>query len=210
IFRSSLSPGRFLFDIHVVKNKYSELQTRLAVLEQYPNAYACVPLSDGPKRYLEVYVESQDIQQIQDEGLFPKSRLRDLPCKPIKDHSKVITGLTKSLQSFGNVLDLWILTDKITRHYMGLAYVVLDTSPRSDSVSFQPLSHIISWSETEVSFLETWRAMPTWCRYCHKGGHTKSSCVLSKASLICYVCHDKGHRSFECPRKAPPIIPFKK
>jgi hypothetical protein len=55
-------------------------------------------------------------------------------------------------------------------------------------------------SESEV-FHATWQNMPTWCRYCHKEGHTELDCPLSKARIICYSCHQQGHRSFECPRR---------
>jgi hypothetical protein len=43
--------------------------------------------------------------------------------------------------------------------------------------------------------------MPTWCRYCHKEGHTKFDSPLSKARIICYSCHQQSHRSYECPRR---------
>ncbi|KAG1032753.1 hypothetical protein G6F43_013702 [Rhizopus delemar] len=48
--------------------------------------------------------------------------------------------------------------------------------------------------------------MPTWCRYCHKEGHTKFECPASKARIICYSCHQHGHRSFECPRRNNNLI----
>lgn len=55
-------------------------------------------------------------------------------------------------------------------------------------------------SSTEV-FRAQWNNMPTWCRYCHKDGHTKFECAASKARILCYSCHEQGHRSYECPRK---------
>ncbi|KAI9483764.1 MAG: hypothetical protein EXX96DRAFT_465565, partial [Benjaminiella poitrasii] len=134
-----------------------------------------------------------------------KLKLFRLPLLPPKE---VLQGLTASLQPFGYLLDVVILTNKATRYFMGVGYAVLDTgchSPGSDNVSpIHTLSHVINWCESTDSFLATWNNMPTWCRHCHKEGHTKFECAESKANLICYNCHQKGHRSFECPRKAPP------
>jgi hypothetical protein len=41
--------------------------------EQHPNIYACVPLNDGPRRYLEVYVSKEhDSNDVVNNGLiFP-------------------------------------------------------------------------------------------------------------------------------------------
>ena len=64
-------------------------------------------------------------------------------------------------------------------------------------------------SNTEV-FRATWNNMPTWCRYCHKDGHTKFECAASKARVLCYSCHELGHRSFECPCRNSTIIAHKK
>lgn len=41
--------------------------------------------------------------------------------------------------------------------------------------------------------------MPTWCRYCHKDGHTKYECKKSRASILCFTCDQFGHRQAECP-----------
>ncbi|KAI9469843.1 MAG: hypothetical protein EXX96DRAFT_466554, partial [Benjaminiella poitrasii] len=52
--------------------------------------------------------------------------------------------------------------------------------------------------------------MPTWCQYCHREGHTKFDCALSKARILCYSSHQQGHRFFECPRRNQPVRPNKK
>ncbi|KAI9485920.1 MAG: hypothetical protein EXX96DRAFT_604173 [Benjaminiella poitrasii] len=49
----------------------------------------------------------------------------------------------------------------------------------------------ISWCESVDIFHALWRNMPTWCRYCHREGHTKFECLKSKASIICYDCNEK-------------------
>ncbi|KAI9478571.1 MAG: hypothetical protein EXX96DRAFT_525222 [Benjaminiella poitrasii] len=48
--------------------------------------------------------------------------------------------------------------------------------------------------------------MPTWCRYCYKENHTKYECAKSKASILCYPCFERGHRSFSCPRKVTTLV----
>ncbi|KAI8087781.1 uncharacterized protein B0P05DRAFT_465131, partial [Gilbertella persicaria] len=51
--------------------------------------------------------------------------------------------------------------------------------------------------------------MHTWCRYYRQTSHNKFECEKSRARIICYNCQHLGHRSFECPRKAP-LNPLKK
>jgi hypothetical protein len=117
----------------------------------------------------------------------------------------VVAGLTKSLAIFGQILDLGIYTDSASGFFMGTGYAVLDIyQPHTvaEQEKYQTLSHQLSWCEsTEELFHATWNDMPTWCRYCHKDGHTKYDCALSKARILCYACHQQGHRSFECPRR---------
>ena len=53
----------------------------LLLKEQYPNVYACVPLNDSPRRYLEVYITQQnDHNDTVNNGLvFSKVNLRIYP-----------------------------------------------------------------------------------------------------------------------------------
>ncbi|KAG1124554.1 hypothetical protein G6F37_013162 [Rhizopus arrhizus] len=60
IFRASRTKGAYLLDISACKGKYTDQQSMILLKEQHPNVYACVPLSDGPRRYLEVYIEKEN------------------------------------------------------------------------------------------------------------------------------------------------------
>ncbi|KAG1135539.1 hypothetical protein G6F37_012744 [Rhizopus arrhizus] len=199
--------------------------------EQHPNVYACVPLSDGPRRYLEVYIEKEnDNNDIMNSGLiFPDANLKVYPCPSLNDSAKVVNiklshlpllpkkevleGLQRSLQVFGEIMDLGITTEPATGFFMGAGYAVLNIQQEvnvAERKLFQALSHQISWCESKEFFHATWNNMPTWCRYCHKEGHTKFECPDSKARIICYSCHQNGHRSFECPRRNMPMNTNKK
>ncbi|KAI8084180.1 uncharacterized protein B0P05DRAFT_466575 [Gilbertella persicaria] len=162
---------------------------------QHPNVHACMALSDGATRYLDVYVTRyNDISNISRKGInFSEAKLQVLPCKAITDQSQVITlklthlpmltskevlsGLNTSLAIFGNILDIGITTEQATGLFMGSCYAVLDIYQPDNtptSKKFQKLSHQISWMEsnTEV-FRATWNNMSMWCRYCHQDDHTK-------------------------------------
>ena len=226
IFRASRTKGAYLLDISACKGKYTDQQSMILLKEQHPNVYACVPLSDGPRRYLEVYIEKEnDNNDIMNSGLiFPEANLKVYPCHSLNDSAKVVNiklnhlpllpkkevleGLQKSLQVFGEIMDLGITTEPATGFFMGAGYAVLNIQQEANVTErkiFQTLSHQISWCESNEFFHATWNNMPTWCRYCHKEGHTKFECPDSKARIICYSCHQNGHRSFECPRRNVPM-----
>ncbi|CAO3680742.1 unnamed protein product [Rhizopus stolonifer] len=77
IFRTSRTKGAFLFDISPCKEKYTDQQSMMLLKEQHPNVHACVPLSDEPRQYLEVYIMPQnDSNNIVHRGLtFPDVNL---------------------------------------------------------------------------------------------------------------------------------------
>ncbi|KAI8050174.1 uncharacterized protein B0P05DRAFT_446848, partial [Gilbertella persicaria] len=213
IYRSSRSDGAYLFNVTECKKQYTDQQCMVELKKQHPKVHACMALSDGAIRYLEVYVtDANDVNDIARTGInFSEAKLQVLPCKAIADQSQVIrlklshlpmftseevlSGLNTSLAIFGTI---------------GSGYVVLDVyQPKNTppSMKFQQLSHQVNWMEssTEV-FRATWNnmpitTMPTWCRYCHQDGHTKFTCETSRARILCYSCHEQGHRSYECPRK---------
>ncbi|KAI9335053.1 hypothetical protein BD770DRAFT_16616 [Pilaira anomala] len=231
IYRSSRPAGAFFFDTTSCKPAYHDQQCMIELKKQHPNVHACFALSDGPTRYLEVYVTSaNDSNDIQRNGLtFPDAHLQVLPCKAINDQAKIINlklshlpmftpnevleGLKTSLAVFGNVLDIGIATEKATGLFMGSGYAVLDIQTNSETpdVTYQQLSHQINWMESTTDvFRATWNNMPTWCRYYHKDGHTKFTCESSKARILCYSCHEQGHRSYECIRRNSSTVPNKK
>ncbi|GAA5798805.1 hypothetical protein HPULCUR_004211 [Helicostylum pulchrum] len=125
--------------------------------KQHLKVHACMPLSEGPKRYLEAYVtEANDNNNIQINGItFADANLQILPCKAINAQSEIITlklthlpmllpeealtGLTKSLSMFGNIIDIGITTDNATGFFMGSGYAVIDTLQAKES-KFQQLS----------------------------------------------------------------------
>ena len=219
IYKTSRSPGALLFDIHPVRNDYDVHAAMVVLREQHPTAFGCVPMKDGNKHYLEVYSKNvKEHDHLKEVGLrFTKSKLTILPCTARNDTSKVVTlklsnvpmfpqvleGLERSLKPFREILDIGLHVHLKSRHFMGQAYAVLDIG--QDEKEYQTLRHTINYDETNDSFQLTWSNMPTWCRYCHAEGHTKTACALANASIICYYCHTKGHRSFECPRKAASV-----
>lgn len=226
VYRSSRTKGAHLLDISNVKDKYTDLQCIILLSQQHPNVHACVPLSDGPRRYLEVYIKpEEDTNDLINRGLtLPESKLTVIPSASIGENSKIIhlklshipllpqtdvhAGLEKSLAIFGKILDIGISCFPDTKIFMGTVYAVIDVYQDENTPQdkkFQELSHQINWCEDDDCFHATWSNMPVWCRYCHKDGHTKFDCPLSKARIICYSCHEHGHRSFECPRRNAPM-----
>ncbi|KAI9472458.1 MAG: hypothetical protein EXX96DRAFT_452851, partial [Benjaminiella poitrasii] len=223
IYRSSRYRDAFLFDISKCTPTYTERQCMKLVKQQHPHAHACIPLNDSSKRYLEVYITPvNDTNDILHKGIiFDDLKLTILPCTAVADQSHVVTlklsriplytddlvyeGLQKSLSVFGRLLDFEVYKDKDTDFFMGNVYAVLDTFQADDiaaQLKYATFSHQLSWCKsTEEIFLATWNNMPTWSRYCHKDGHTKFECELSKARILCYACHHYEHRSFECPRR---------
>ncbi|KAI9358470.1 hypothetical protein BD770DRAFT_296186, partial [Pilaira anomala] len=217
IYRSSRSPGAFLFDITKCKPAYTDQQCMIELKKQHPKVHACLPLNEGSIRYLEVYVTStNDTNDIQRNGLiFPDAHIQVLPCKAINDQAKIIKLKLSHLPMFptDEVLAGLKTSLAVFGLFMGSGYAVIDIQQNSETpdVKYQKLSHQISWMEsTTDTFRATWNNMPTWCRYCHQDGHTKFTCDSSKARILCYSCHEQGHRSYECTRRNSTTTPNKK
>ena len=223
IFRSARTKGAFLLDISAVRATHVDQQCMILLQQQHPNVHACLALSDDTRRYLEIYVDKdQDTNDILHNGLifqdlklqiFPNLAMDDdaqlvrvkLSNLPLYNKKTVLEGLKKSLEIFGEIKDIGIITDATTGFFMGSGYAVLNTHQANTGPAtnkYQELTHLISWCEsTSEIFRATWNNMPLWCRYCHQNNHTKFECKASKAKTLCYACHEQGHRSFECPRK---------
>ncbi|KAG1175709.1 hypothetical protein G6F36_011054 [Rhizopus arrhizus] len=123
IFRTSRTKGAFLFDISSCKEKYTDQQCMIILKEQHPSVHACVPLNDGPRRYLEVYIIPQnDNNDILNQGLtFKEANLRIYPRASLDDNAKIVnlklnhlpllpkkdvlSGLQRSLAVFGEIMD---------------------------------------------------------------------------------------------------------
>lgn len=223
IYRTARNKGATLFDISPCKEKYTDQRAMTTVRKQHPNAQACTVLNEGPTRYLEVYIKPEkDTEDINRIGvIFEDSKIKVLPCRSIDDTATVIhlklshlpmftsdevlEGLKQSLAIFGELLDVGIYTENASGFFMGTGYAVLNTFQPvgiDPKLKYPDLSHQINWCESTNEFFHaTWNNMPTWCRYCHKDGHTKFDCPLSRARILCYSCHEQGHRSYECPRR---------
>lgn len=125
-----------MFDISAVKEKYTDHQSMVLLEEQDPNVYACVPLTHGPRRYLEVYItHKKDCDDIVNNGLvFPGAKLKVFPCSSLDDSAKtvnlelsnlpllpkkdVLSGLQRSLAVFGTIMGLDIFRDSATGFFM--------------------------------------------------------------------------------------------
>ncbi|KAI9245592.1 hypothetical protein BY458DRAFT_447218, partial [Sporodiniella umbellata] len=222
IYRTARSANALLIDITHAKKNYTDLQAMIALKKQHPGTHACAVLTDGNTRYLEAYIDPEcDDNQLEMNGIqFVDSNIKVIPCRAFDDETKsvhlslrnlpmfnkkrVLEGLKQSLQIYGQILDVG-LNENEAGLYMGGGYAILNIFQKENTPwaqRFVPLSHRISWCESaDDIFYATWNDMPTWCRYCHKEGHTKFECEISKARILCYNCHQNGHRSFECPRR---------
>jgi hypothetical protein len=60
---------------------------------QHEQVYACVPLNDGLRRYLEVYItEEEDTNDIAKNGIvFQEAKLHIRPSRAIDEKAKIIT-----------------------------------------------------------------------------------------------------------------------
>ena len=59
--------------------------------EQHPTIHACVPLNDGPRRYLEVYITPQnDNNDIINQDIFNEANLRAYPRSSLDDTAKIV------------------------------------------------------------------------------------------------------------------------
>ncbi|KAI8338294.1 hypothetical protein BD560DRAFT_412972, partial [Blakeslea trispora] len=215
IYREAKSPGALLLDLSEIKDAYTDFQSLEIVIQQHPKIFGCQFLSEGKRRYLELYVRPKDdVNDIkQNEVVFTKKNLKVFPCTAVTgdytittvnlshlpfDHPDEIgAGLKTSLAPFGEVIDVGIVTEPKLGVFMGSDYAVIGRDRKS--TEYHELSH------TDQIFHCTWSNMPTWCRYCHQTGHTKFECEKSKARIICYSCQQLGHRSFECPRKVATV-----
>ncbi|CAO3694768.1 unnamed protein product [Rhizopus stolonifer] len=97
--------------------------------------------------------------------------------------------------------DIVIYNDDVTGEWFtGNGHVYLEI-PRDSDASFEPLTHRIQLNGSDTSVLATWARMPDFCRYCKAMGHIKDNCDKRPAdSRTCFICHQKGHISYQCTR----------
>jgi hypothetical protein len=119
-----------------------------------------------------------------DSAKILKIKLSNLPLLP-KD--EVLAGLKQSLAMFGTIIDVGIATEPNTGLFKGTEYAVLNVQQAANKENkFLELSHRLSWCESDV-FHATWQNMPTWCRYCHKEGHTKFGCPFQSPYYLLFL-----------------------
>lgn len=52
-------------------------------------------------------------------------------------------------------------------------------------------------------FFAVWNQMPTYCRYCHEGGHAVAICPRRSISHTCWNCGKLDHIPATCPKYKP-------
>lgn len=111
------------------------------------------------------------------------------------------SSLLLTFARFGVVKDIVIYNDDITGEWFtGNGHVYLEI-PRESDASFEPLTHRIQLNGSDTSVLATWARMPDFCRYCKAMGHIKENCDKRPAdSRTCFICHQKGHISYQRTR----------
>lgn len=133
--------------------------------EQHPNVPACVPLNDGPRRYLEMYITQQNDHNniVNNRLVFPKVNLQihpqaslDYSAKifnlklthlPLIPKEEVPAGLQQSLAGFGEIMNVGISTESSTGFFVGTGHAALNVqkdSNVSEVKVFQELCHQIS------------------------------------------------------------------
>lgn len=138
IYRNARNKNALMFDISKCKPNYTDQQCMVMLVNQHPNTHGCNLLNDGPKRYMEVYIDKQkDSNDIINKGIvFDDIKLTVLPCLAVDDSATIIhlklshlpmftkdivlEGLKNSLRIFGNVLDIGIFTEKASGLFYGL------------------------------------------------------------------------------------------
>ncbi|SAL97434.1 hypothetical protein [Absidia glauca] len=211
------NPGSMFFDIGAAN--ITHLQSYKYILEQYPTRVAVVPISQGPRRLVEVNfdVDDPNINIALTNGLkVASSNSLIIPCLainvkesdlnivrlsltrlPLLRESKLLDGLKLSLAKYGSIIDVGIYREQSTQTYMGTGYAILN---RSNTKGLEPLTHNIAWDDSMAGYYATWEDMPKWCRYCHSEGHLVGECQILLDRTACYNCKQPGHKAAVCPR----------
>jgi hypothetical protein len=167
----------------------------------------------GPRqnRYFVLYPSQSILPKFLVEGIYYEdAKTRILPCKaiegqgkiirlnlsdiPIIEKAEIISKLTESLSTFGTLLDLGLTYESTMGWFMGSGYAIIQ---QDDNGSYPTLHHKITLSRDEYCFA-AFPEMKMWCRYCHEEGHSKFTCQKAKANILCFDCHNYGHKSEDC------------
>ncbi|KAG2216485.1 hypothetical protein INT45_001811 [Circinella minor] len=113
--------------------------------------------------------------------------------------TKLLEGITTSLNIYGHVLDCGIYRDATSGIFMGNGFAVLDRQVIEGAQPFSAMSHNISWLTTDNYFYATWASMPLHCARCHKPDHHVRICPSHPCNFrTCWTCGKVGHISVNC------------
>ncbi|KAG0783902.1 hypothetical protein G6F16_010129 [Rhizopus arrhizus] len=222
----SQSSGSIFFDVTSRRESDRELY-RLAYY-QFKDYVGLVVHKSGPNRYLEINFDNKEFRNAAcndgfkfDNGMIivrpvvacrPGSIIKRVTLQrlPWLRPQRLLEGLRNTLNNYGIVRDVGIVTDTETGAFIGSGYAILDCSPDPNQTDpFLELTHTIQWvdldSNGELSscFIHAyWKDMPTYCKYCHEIGHSAVECKEAPSNKRkCFYCYKAGHIRAQCPEK---------
>ncbi|KAG1168959.1 hypothetical protein G6F36_012158 [Rhizopus arrhizus] len=118
--------------------------------------------------------------------------------------------LQEAFKKYGKALHVGLYLDPKTNLCFSKGYVMLGTTNDQEQV-YQPLTHGIPLFQRRI-ILATWRGMERHCFYCHKPGHTKSSCqrLQKQKTKSFYACGSFEHFVRDCPKTGSPPVGTKR
>ncbi|CAO3588798.1 unnamed protein product [Absidia cylindrospora] len=197
------------------------------IKEQFPSCRGAAPFREGGRRLLEVNLDPENLvesQSFASNGLEMSDKVHIIPTEALPSSATVVKlslsrmpflaqyqiqeGLTESLSKYGRIYDIGIITDPISKMFLGSGYAVLDTS----TVTNTPLTHTLPWPGLPNGFHAVWENMPQYCKYCHQDGHIRDACPTARPLRLCFSCTKPGHIAANCrrptkssPSPAPPL-----
>lgn len=115
------------------------------------------------------------------------------------DPEEIKKQLFQVLAVYGEVLEVALHTEVHGGWYLGTGVATLNITSKTgfdQAKSYHPLTHEMPWFNEKI-FRATWKAMPLYCRYCHKEGHVLAKCPV-RPGTECWTCGEKGHLSTNC------------
>ncbi|CAO3593782.1 unnamed protein product [Absidia cylindrospora] len=197
------------------------------IKEQFPSCRGAAPFREGGRRLLEVNLDPENLvesQSFASNGLEMSDKVHIIPTEALPSSATVVKlslsrmpflaqyqiqeGLTETLSKYGRIYDIGIITDPISKMFLGSGYAVLDTS----TVTNTPLTHTLPWPGLPNGFHAVWENMPQYCKYCHQDGHIRDACPTARPLRLCFSCNKPGHIAANCrrptkssPSPAPPL-----
>ncbi|KAG0975222.1 hypothetical protein G6F29_011689 [Rhizopus arrhizus] len=218
IWRPGHGPGSVFIDM--TGRKETKLEFLRLVAQQYPSRMGVLTQQFGSMKFAEINFEPTDnaLTDFLANGIKFSDNSIVLPCRaldsqmkvvrlrlsnlPFLNESALLAGLQKSLQRYGDILDVGILLEPTTGTYMCTGYATLNIA--SETKNFKDLTHLIPWDEMEdFGFYAVWNQMPHYCRYCHEEGHVVVNCPKRRARYTCWNCGVDGHMAASCTRDKP-------